>query len=72
MYSTPYKTIYPHTSLQLSKIVARIRIILAPILEFVLFNCLLCLNTVLTLFYTRGLEIVVSHVMVPLPNRFSL
>jgi hypothetical protein len=26
----------------------------------------------LTLFYTRGLEIVVSHVMVPLPYRFSL
>ncbi len=28
--------------------------------------------TTLTLFYTRGLEIVVSHVMVPLPYRFSL
>jgi hypothetical protein len=27
---------------------------------------------VLTLFETRGLEIVVSHVMVPLPYRFSL
>jgi hypothetical protein len=26
----------------------------------------------LTLFYTRGLGIVVSHVMVPLPYRFSL
>jgi hypothetical protein len=29
-------------------------------------------DLVLTLFYTRGLEIVVSHVMVPLPHRFSL
>jgi hypothetical protein len=28
--------------------------------------------SVLTLFYTRGLGIVVSHVMVPLPYRFSL
>ncbi len=26
----------------------------------------------LTLFYTRGLGIIVSHVMVPLPYRFSL
>jgi hypothetical protein len=29
-------------------------------------------SLVLTLFYTRGLEIVVSHVMVPLPYRVSL
>ncbi len=29
-------------------------------------------NQILTLFYTRGLEIVVSHMMVPLPYRFSL
>ncbi len=27
---------------------------------------------ILTLFYTRGLRIVVSYVMVPLPYRFSL
>ncbi len=31
-----------------------------------------CIGLSLTLFYTRGLEIVVSHVMVPLPYRFSL
>jgi hypothetical protein len=29
------------------------------------------MNSFLTLFYTRGLEIVVLHVMVPQPYRFS-
>ncbi len=32
----------------------------------------LTLPAILTLFYTRGLGIVVSHVMVALPYRFSL